>query len=337
MALTEYGDISPRTAGYAVPGFLKRASHFNIFGTYGQSIKMPQNKGQTVKWRRYNALAPALTPIVEGVTPAGKKLTKTDVTAVLKQYGDYVELTDVIEDTHEDPVLSESMDILGEQAGQTLDMVLEGILRGGTNVIYSGGTSRATVTKPITKGMQRLATRALKRQNAGKITKVLSSNVNYGTKPVAASYVAITHSDCESDIRDLPGFVPVEEYGQLSPYENEIGKVEDVRYVVSTSIEPIVNGGGAKGASGSEMLSESGTNADVYPIYIVGANAYGDVALKGKESISPKVVNPKTPSKSDKLGQRGHVGWITYYTGAILNDAWMIRLEVAVTEAPADN
>ncbi|MBI9110323.1 N4-gp56 family major capsid protein [Maridesulfovibrio ferrireducens] len=337
MGLTKFGDIGPRTAGFSVPGFLKRAAHFNIFGMFGQSLKMPKNKGQVVKWRRYNALAPATVPIVEGVTPAGKKLSKTDVTASLKQYGDYIELTDVIEDTHEDPVLSESMEILGEQAGVTLDMVLEGILRAGTNVIYSGGTSRATVTKPITKGMQRLATRALKKQRAGKVTKVLSSTVHYGTKPVAASYIAITHSDCESDIRDLPGFVPVEEYGQLSPYENEIGKVEDTRYVVSTSIEPIVDGGGAKGASGAEMLSESGTNADVYPIYIIGANAYGDVALKGKESIVPKVVNPSTPSKSDKLGQRGHVGWITYYSGAILNDAWMVRLEVAVTETPSDS
>lgn len=336
MAVTKFGDISPRTAGYAVPGFLKRADNYNIFGKYGQSLKMPKNKGQVVKWRKYNALAPAMIPLVEGVTPAGKKLTKTDVTAELKQYGDYIELTDVIMDTHEDPVLNESMDILGEQAGQTLDMVLEGVVRGGTNVIYSGGTSRATVTKPITKGAQRLATRALKRQKARKITKVLKSNVNYGTKPVAASFVGITHSDVESDVREMPGFVPVEEYGQLSPYENEIGKVEDVRYVVSTSIEPIADGGGAKAASGTAMLSESGTNADVYPIYIIGADAYGDVALKGKDSVVPKVVNPDTPSKSDKLGQIGSVGWITYYTGAILNDAWIVRLEVAVTETPSD-
>ena len=336
MATTIYGDISPRTAGYSVPGFLKRAANYNIFGKFGQSLKMPKNKGQLIKWRRYNALEPATTPLVEGVTPAGKKLSKTDVTATLKQYGDYIELTDVIQDTHEDPVLQESMDILGEQAGQTLDMVLEGIVRAGTNVIYSGGTSRGTVTKPITKSVQRLATRALKRQKARKVTKVMSSSVKYGTKAVAASFIGITHSDCESDIREMPGFVPVEEYGQLTPYDNEIGKVEDVRYVVSTSIEPLVDAGGAKAASGTEMLSESGTNADVYPIYIIGADAYGDVALKGKDAVVPKVVNPDTPSKSDKLGQRGSVGWITYYTGSILNDAWMVRLEVAVTEIPPD-
>lgn len=336
MATTMYGDISDSTAGYVVPGFLRRADNWNIFGKFGQSIKMPKNKSTVAKWHGYDALAPATTPLAEGVNPAGKKLVRRDVTAELEVFGDFIEITDVIVDTHEDPVLNQSMEVLGDQAGQTLDMVLEGRLRGGTNVIYSGGTTRATVTKPITKSAQRLATRALKRQKASKITKTLSSDVKYGSEPVAASYIGICHSDCESDIREMPGFVPVEKYGQISPYENEIGKVEDVRYLVSTSIEPVADAGGDKGASGADMLSQSGTKADVYPIYIVGADAYGDVAIKGTDSVVPKVVNPETPSKSDKLGRKGHVGWKTYYATVILNDAWMIRLEVGVTETPAD-
>lgn len=336
MATTMYGDISDDVAGYQVPGFLRRADNWNVFGKFGQSVKMPKNKTTVVKWNGYNALAPATTPLAEGVNPTGKKLSRRTVTANLEVFGDFIEITDVIVDTHEDPVLQESMGVLGDQAGQTLDMVLEGKLRAGTNVIYSGGTSRATVTKPITKSAQRLATRALKRQKASKITKVLASTEKYGTKPVAASYIGICHSDCESDIREMPKFVPVEEYGQITPYENEIGKVEDVRYVVSTSIEPISDAGGAKGASGADMLSQSGTNTDVYPIYLIGADAYGDVAIKGTDSVIPKVVNPETPSKSDKLGRKGHVGWKTYYATAILNDAWMVRIECGVTETPAE-
>ena len=78
------------------------------------------------------------------------------------------------------------------------------------------------------------------------------------------------------------------------------------------------------------MLSTSGVKADVYPILFFGRDAYAVVALKGDFAITPIVVNPK-PSDSDPLAQRGHVGWKAMQTAVILNDAWMVRAEVAVT------
>ncbi|MCD2476522.1 N4-gp56 family major capsid protein, partial [Staphylococcus aureus] len=71
---------------------------------------------------------------------------------------------------------------------------------------------------------------------------------------------------------------------------------------------------------------------DVYPIVIVGQDAYGTVALKGATAITPMVLNPGTPRGGDPLGQRGTVGWKTYFTAIRLNEAWMARLEVAVTD-----
>ena len=63
---------------------------------------------------------------------------------------------------------------------------------------------------------------------------------------------------------------------------------------------------------------------------IVARDAYGIVPLKGKDSITPMVVNPK-PVAGDPLAQRGTVGWKAWQNAVILNDAWMIRLEVAAT------
>jgi len=131
----------------------------------------------------------------------------------------------------------------------------------------------------------------------------------------------------EADIRNMTGFVPTEKYGSLSPWESEIGKVEDTRYVTSTVFDPWADAGGAKGA----MLSTTGTSADVYPILFVARDSYGIVPLKGKTAITPMVVNPK-PSDSDPLGQRGHISWKSMQTAVILNDSWMIRLETAATD-----
>ena len=115
-------------------------------------------------------------------------------------------------------------------------------------------------------------------------------------------------------------------------YESEIGTVENVRYVTSTVFESWADGGGTKAGSGTTMISTSGTAADVYPVIYLCPDAFGIVPLKGKNAIAPIVMNPNTPRGGDPLGQRGSVGWKTYFTAVILNQAWCARCEVAAPE-----
>lgn len=327
---TLYGDITPRTAAYAAKELLKRAFPFLQFEKFGQSRPLPARTVKVIKFRRFEALDSTPNALTEGVTPSAKNLTVTDVTATIAQYGDRVIISDVVQDTHEDPVLREAIDILGEQAAIMVEKVRFAILKAGSNVFYSNGSARSSVNTPITLNLQRKVTRALKQQNARPITTVIKSSPNYGTDAVAPAFVAICHPDLEADIRNLAGFTPTERYGSFAPWEGEIGKVEDVRYVTSTVVVPWADAGGAYAGSGTSMVSTSGTSADVYPVLFIGRDAYGLIPLKGKESITPMVVNPQ-PSDSDPLAQRGHVGWKTYTTAAILNDLWMARCEVSVT------
>lgn len=306
---------------------LKRAIPFLVLEKFGQVKTLPTNKSKTIVFRRYNALDATPNPLTEGVTPAAKQLTKTDISATLTQYGDRVEITDVVMDTHEDPVLQEAIEVLGEQAAQMVETVRFGVLKAGTNVFYANGGARNAVNTKLTTALQRKVTRALKRQNARPITNVVRSTPNYGTVNVLPSYIGLVHPDCENDIRDMTGFKGVEDYGSASPYESEIGKVEQVRYVSSTVFTPWADAGGVAGGT---VLSTGGANADVYPVLYIGRDAYGIVPLKGQNAIVPMVVNPK-PSDSDPLAQRGHVGWKAMQTAVILNDLWMARAEVAVS------
>ena len=104
---TTYGDISPRTAGHAVAKLLERGQHLLTVERFGQFDPQPKNKTKTRKYRRYNSLPRATAPLAEGIPPAGQKLTYTDVECTLEQYGDHTILTDVVADTHEDPVLNQ--------------------------------------------------------------------------------------------------------------------------------------------------------------------------------------------------------------------------------------
>ncbi|MBI5270705.1 MAG: N4-gp56 family major capsid protein [Burkholderiales bacterium] len=324
-----YGDITPRTAAYAAATMLERALPFLCMAKFGQQQPIPKNKSLAVKFRRYNGFTPSTTALTEGVTPAADNISSTDVTATLAQYGRRTQITDVIADTHEDPVLNEYAEIMGELAGQTQELVVFNAIRGGTNVIYSGGTSRATVNSAITTTALNRAIRQLKRQNAKAQTRMLAASDKVDTKPIRPSFIAFCHPDLQMDLEALAGFIPVANYGTQQPLgDNELGSYKELRFMSSTLYAPWLQAG----ASGSTLLTNgaSGTgNADVYPIIIVGRDSYATVSLAGAQAVTPIVVNPK-PSDSDPLAQRGHVGFKMYSTAVILNDAWMVRIETGV-------
>lgn len=332
MGQTNYGDISPRTAAYAEKELLKRAIPFLVLEKFGQSKPLPANNSKTIIFRRYSALDATPATLTEGVTPGSLTMASTDIPCALSQYGSMITISDIVMDTHEDNVLNEAIDLLGEQAAQMIERMRYGILRAGTNVVYGNGATRNAVNTAITLAGQRKIVKALKRQNAEQITKVVKSTAAWGTEAVAKAYIGLVHPDMESDVRNMLGadgktcFTPVEKYGSISPYENEFGKVEDVRYLSSTIFAPFADAGGVKGL----MTSTTGVNADVYPALFIAANAYAIVALKGMFALTPMVVNPK-PSDSDPLAQRGRVAWKAMQGAVILNDQFLVRGEFAVT------
>ena len=329
MPTLTYGDISPRTAAFAIAELLIRAQPHLVLERFGQAYPIPERNSKVAKFRRYEALALATTPLTEGVTPTGKTLTSTDVNATLSQYGDFVTISDVIADTHEDPVFQQAQQILAEQAAQTIETIRYNVVKAGTNVFYSDGTTRVQVASKITTTLQRKVTRTLLRQNARPFTSVIKSTPSYGTENVEAAFVALTHSDVENDIRGMTGFINTKDYGTATPWENEIGAVDNVRYLRSTIFTPFLGAGVVVGATG--LIADDATNIDVYPVIYLAMDAFGIVPLKGLNSITPTVLNPK-PTPSDPLGQRGYVSWKTMQTSVILNDAFMARLEVGATD-----
>jgi N4-gp56 family major capsid protein len=325
--MNTYGDIGEVTAGRMSAEFLKRGMPYLCLEKFGQSKPLPANKTKTLPFRRYNSLALATTPLTEGVTPKGKKITVTDIDLVLNQYGDLVEITDVVTDTHTDPVIQQMTPVLAEQAAKTVETIRYGVLKACTNKFYANGTTRAGLTTGITIGKQRKVVRALKRQNASTVTTAIKSTANFNTESVSPAFICVCHTDCETDVRAMTGFIDVKDYGSVTPYENEIGSVEGVRYLISNIFEPYLAAGGAVGTN----ISAGGVAADVYPYIFIGRDAYAISALKGQYAITPSVINP-SPTKSDPLGQRGSIAWKTMQGAVILNDLWMAVLEATVTE-----
>ena len=353
-AITSYGDITPRVAAYAMAGFLKRGQPYLQLEKFGQTYPLPTNSTQVAKFRRYYLAGAAgsagpnngagtngagtafsmplsTTPLIEGVTPAGMLLLDQDYSVQVQEYGTFTTFTDAIVETHTDPVMAQATEVLGEQAAQTVETLRFNVLKAGTNVWYANLVAgRSSVITKITLADQRRVTTGLSRQNARKISSVVASTVAFNTKSVEAAYMAVCHPDLETDIRSMTGFVPVASYGpHTSPFEGEIGSVEQVRYLMSTIIAPWVDSGGTAVTNGLRYTTAN-TACDVYPVLYFARDAFGIVPLKGKGSAAMMVVNPK-PSSSDPLGQRGTIGYKLWTATVILQDAFMARLEVGAT------
>lgn len=325
---------------------LRHAVQVEVLGITGTQKKMPKNKGDTVIFRRWvpfgatlanvnRPLAPSQDHILqEGVTPDADTITPQDITAVLDQYGALYAVTDKTVDLHEDDVPAAMKKQTGERMGLVREMIRYGVLKAGTNAYYGGGASRATVAAAVNLNLLRTITRNLRANHTKMITQVLDASPKYNTSPVEASWLVFCHSDCEADIRELPGYKHPAEYGNRKPvHEHEIGSAESFRFIISPELAPYPGAGAAVGATG--LFSIGATNVDVYPMIVVGEDAWGQVALRGVNALDPTWIPPGKKDKNDPLGQRGYVGAKFWQTAVVLNQGWMAVAEVGVVDLAA--
>lgn len=325
---------------------LAHAVPMEVLGKAGRQIPMPRNSSDTYvarRWLPYGATATTASSqnqffqngtgdrgnavvqanqVQEGITPPPDSIIPLDITVVLQQYGCLYGFTDKTYDLYEDDIPKAMIEQIGERVTFVNEMIVWGALRGCTNAYYGGaGTSVATVNGGLTLGMIRRIAKNLQANHGKPVNKVLKPSANFGTDAVAEGYTVYCHTDLEPDIRDLPNFIPAEHYSSGTPMMNEIGKCERFRFITSPDLPSIQDGGAAIGASG--LYSTTGVSIDVYPFIVTAQDAWGQIALRGKDSLSPTFLPPGDKSKSDPLGQRGYAGTAWWKAVMIENQGWM--------------
>ena len=350
MSIQNYGTIASRNLIRAAQGMLEHAQPITVLGDFGTQREMPQNSTDTLVFRRtlpfgasttgttienssrYVGTA-SVTPgnfvLGEGATPNANTISFQDVTVQLQQYGILFKYSSKVEQLYEDDIPGEMVKLTGETMAEVMELVRYGVLKAGSTVIYANGSSRATINSPISLNILRRSARTLESNRARRVSSRLAPGVNFGTRAVQPAYIVFAHTDAVADVRNLPGFTRVEEYGSYKPiHDREIGACEDFRFVSS----PLLSSFAAAGsATLNGMLSVGAANVDVYPFIIIGEDAWGQVALKGMSAIKPIILKASQTNHANPLGQFGYVGASTWFATVRLNDAFMARIEAGVT------
>ena len=306
----------------------------------GNLKPLPGNSTKTINFRRHKLPIPTTATghvLSEGVTPTSKVATMENVDLTLVQYGAVLETTDVVDETHIDNVLSEYMGLLGENAGQLIEIMRWEALRTDTaaNVILAGGVgAEASIVAGLLKSDLRAALRSIRANHGRPITQLVKSDVRYGTESCEPAYVAIVHSDLEGTIRDTfgTGFTPVADYGAgAKVLQGEFGNWENIRFI-STALLGKRSNVGAAVATAATLLSDNGVNVNLYDVILFAADAWIGVALKGEFAVHPTMVSAK-PSDSDPLGQRRKCGYKTMQAAKVTQIAHVKKIVCGALKA----
>lgn len=303
---------------------LEREKPYLVHPNFGQVRNIPVGGTGVIKFRKYGALTANTTALTEGETPAGTNPSVTDITATALWYGDYITYTDKVTIESPDPVLTELTEVLGEQAGLSIDTLARNVLVQGTNVLYADATSPkvnaqtsdVSATDVLEKVILDTAISTLRSANAKYITNFVSPDAGYLTSPVAPCFVGIVHPNTVVNLRAITGFVPVEQYANKADImPNEVGKYDRVRFVESTQ---------------AYVEEDQGNGSiDVYHTLIFGKDAYGVTSISGN-AMQMFITELGSAGSADPLKQRGTIGWKANHVTKILNQSWMIRIEHAI-------
>lgn len=312
---SEGNDLSPGMRTYYQDRLLDNAEPYLVYDQFGEKRPIPANNGKVTEFRGWEPLPKHLTTLTEGVTPDGTSLDQRTITAEVNQYGNYVTISDMLDLTHVDPVAESATELLGAQAGRSMDTVTREVVTAGTNVMYapkSDGTevlSRSAVTADCVLDVKTVF-RAAARLRA------------MNTRPYdGKAFVAIIHPNVACDLMTSEDWVEAHKYATPENiYEGEIGMMGGVRFVQTTEAKIIGK-------------DEAGAATAVYCTMVIGKGAYGTIDITGgglKHIFKPL----GSAGTADPLDQRATMGWKATKTAVRLSEMAMIRIEHACATDP---
>ena len=296
--------LSPEMKTFYDMTLIDEAQANLVHGQFAQKKPIPQGSGKTIEFRKFASLPKATTPLTEGVTPDGKSLTVTAITATVNQYGDYITMSDVLELTTIDNVIVEATKLLGRQAGLTLDTIVRNVMHSGTNVTYcpkvaADGTETEVTSRAGLDNTCQLTVKVVQQV----VAKLRAQNA----PTIDGKYVSIIHPYVAYDLMRDPEWIDAHKYAKPDNlYEGEIGEVAGVRFVQTTEAKIYDNG--------------------VFGTMFLGAGAYGDTEIIGG-GLQTIVKQKGSAGTADPLDQRSSVGWKAIKTAELLVENYLVRVE----------
>ena len=249
---------------------------------------------------------------VTDVTPTA--LSDSQVTVTLNDYGNAVVTTAKLRGTAFLDVDSAAANIIGYNAGDSMDQVVREVLAGGTNVVYATGGASTPSSRTTVAAEDIIA--------ADDVRKVVAQLRAANVATFEGSYLGFIHPDVSYDFRSATDAAawrtPANYVNPEGIYNGEIGKFESVRFIETPRAKVFTNASDGSGSTGT---------VDVYCTHIMGRQALAKAfSTQDGNGAVPKIVRGNV---TDYLMRLQPLGW--YWLGGYgrFREASLRRIESA--------
>ena len=232
-------DLSSLNKTFYDTALLDNAREKLIFTQLGKRQPLPANRGMSIEFRRWRTLG-RVGQLTEGVIPTGKKLAQSAITATLAQYGDYVTISDLMDEHAIDDATLGATEELGAAAGLTNDLLTRNVLLGGTQIIFADAYNGSSyVSTPATEAALQTALASYTCNLTPRVINKAVTAMKKSAKGIAYSgnyYVAVIHPDVAEDLRNDAAWLEAHKYASPEEiYNGEIGRMHGVRFLESNN------------------------------------------------------------------------------------------------------
>lgn len=302
--------------------FLDRAK-IELRHDFGAQVKaLPMNSGAVIRWTRFSPLALVTTALSEATNPAETAMTATQVSATLAEYGNVTNVSSLFSMTQIDVDLKEHIEVHGQNAGESIDVLIRNELHSGATQQLPAGKLELSSTSGIQMsdvmtGLEiRKAVRTLKLNKAQRF----ESGMFRGIIGPASSYDLFGNSE----------WLDAHRYTTSDAIERGVvGKLHGVEFVETNNQYVALSGG----FSGTPVSATSAGVANVYSTFIFGKNAYGVVNIGSISAPTVIVKNPGPNDTSNPLNMFSTVGWKMPFATKTLNSTWIVEIKTSTSGA----
>jgi N4-gp56 family major capsid protein len=298
MAITQASSLSVDQSAYDRLAYFALRSEMLFDQAADVQATNQAMPGAAVIFTIFSELAAATSTLSETADLTPATMADSQVTVTLAEYGNTVATTAKLRGTAFLDVDAAAANLIGYNAGDSMDQVVREVLAAGTNVAYGGGGSTDPSSRVTVQAEDIIEANDIRKQTAALRAANVATFNGY--------YMGYIHPDVSYDLRRETGNAswnaPHINVDTENIYNGEIGTFESVRFIETPRAKVFTDASNGTSTTGS---------IDVYCTHIMGrqalAKAYSQIDGNG---VVPKVVRGPVV---DSLMRFNPIGW--YWLG----------------------
>lgn len=269
-----------------------------VFANYAE--KRDVNGIGVIVLKKYKPLKAHTVALIEGLPPKPDKAGGGSISATTRQYGRFMEFTDLFEVKVMDPVIEEYTKELADVANETIDLLAQAALLAEAQIFFPSSDPATKITSKA--GLvSNAGTNADKVRPTISDLRIIQLTMKAAKIGTIGGWYVVLHSpavgfDLQEDLRKNYFQHYGQDYMIHSEGNSTIKPLFGLRFVEAMTAK-------------TESVTVGSSSAFIHHTIVLGAKAYTKLEIKGNGGIQVFMKDLGSAGTLDPINQRRTIGW----------------------------